>query len=67
LKRIKSELETIQEKKEERVVEHQEMENILVDESYSFSLRQFEKQASKRDMEKNNFDNSRMSNMSAYA
>ena len=36
------------------------MENIMVDESYSFSLRQFEKQASKRD-----FEQSRMSNMSA--
>ena len=35
----------------------------MIDESYSFSLRQFEKQASKRD----NFENSRMSNMSAYA
>lgn len=49
------------------------MENILLDESYSFSLRQFEQQKSKRgDMQQMSvenpyFDQSRMSNMSAYA
>lgn len=53
LKRIKSELETIQERKEDKDVndghnDHEKwvegpiMENILLDESYSFSLRQFE-------------------------
>jgi hypothetical protein len=41
------------------------MENIMVDESYSFSLRQFEKQVSKKDLPVvTNFDNGRMSNMS---
>ena len=56
LKRIKSELETIQERKEDKDpndghdhwVEGPIMENILLDESYSFSLRQFEQQKSKR-------------------
>lgn len=49
------------------------MENILLDESYSFSLRQFEQQKSKRgdlhqmSVENPYFDHSRMSNMSAYA
>ena len=83
LKRIKSELETIQERKEDRDpnegqndrenwVEGQIMENILLDESYSFSLRQFEQQKSKRgdlnqmSVENPYFDQSRMSNMSAY-
>jgi hypothetical protein len=43
------------------------MENIMVDESYSFSLRQFEKQASKKDLPVGtNFDVSRMSNMSLH-
>lgn len=48
------------------------MENILLDESYSFSLRQFEQQKSKRgdlhqmSVENPYFDQSRMSNMSAY-
>ena len=45
------------------------MENILVDESYSFSLRAFEKQASKRDLGQNSagyFEQSRLSNLSAY-
>lgn len=39
LKRIKSELETIHEKKEEPIMDQKMMENIMVDESYSFSLR----------------------------
>lgn len=59
LKRIKSELETIQEKKEEKenndnndragkncevyINDGRNIENIMLDESYSFSLRQFEK------------------------
>lgn len=49
------------------------MENILLDESYSFSLRQFEQQKSKRgdlqqmSVENPYFEQSRMSNMSAYA
>ena len=45
------------------------MENILVDESYSFSLRAFERQVSKRDLGQNSvgyFEQSRMSNLSAY-
>lgn len=66
LKRIKSELETIQEKKEEINMDQQNqqmMENIMVDESYSFSLRQLEKQASKKELA---IENSRMSNLSAY-
>lgn len=83
LKRIKSELETIQERKEDREINDNHdwandgnqgpiMENILLDESYSFSLRQFEKQASKRDLQQLSvenayFDQSRASNMSAYA
>jgi hypothetical protein len=65
LKRIKSELETIQEKKEDAYMDQQMMENIMVDESYSFSLRQFEKQVSKKDLPvATNFDGSRLSNMS---
>ena len=84
LKRIKSELETIQERKEDRDpneghngqenwAEGPIMENILLDESYSFSLRQFEQQKSRRgdlhqmSVENPYFDQSRMSNMSAYA
>jgi hypothetical protein len=48
-------------------MDQQMMENIMVDESYSFSLRQFEKQASKKDLPVGNpYDNNRMSNMSAY-
>lgn len=83
LKRIKSELETIQERKEDREphdnqndnnfgLEGPIMENILLDESYSFSLRQFEQQKSKRgdlhqmSVENPYFEQSRMSNMSAY-
>ena len=47
-------------------MDQQMMENIMVDESYSFSLRQFEKQASKKDLPAvSNFDGSRLSNMSA--
>jgi len=70
LKRIKSELETIQENKKEgkemddSINNQAYMENIMVDESYSFSLRQFGKQASKKDL--GHFDQSRISNLSAY-
>ena len=48
------------------------MENIMLDESYSFSMRQFDQaNASKRDLQQASmgpaqFEASRMSNMSAY-
>ena len=75
LKRIQSELETIQERKEDRAeFERDESnnqapyENIMVDESYSFSLRHFEKQNSRIDLHISGGLNDlpRMSNLSAY-
>jgi hypothetical protein len=38
------------------------MENVMIDESYSFSLRQFDRQNSKADLAQ--FDLSKMSNVS---
>ena len=48
------------------------MENILLDESYSFSLRQLDKNTSRKDIGQLSagggifYDQSRMSNLSAY-
>jgi len=47
------------------------MENILLDESYSFSLRQLDKNTSRKDIGQMSaggifYDQSRMSNLSAY-
>jgi len=51
LTRIKSELETIQERKEDKLeIDSNPYGNIMVDESYSFSLRNFEKQASNKNL-----------------
>lgn len=58
MKRIKSELETIQERKEDIrpeefvmnpvIPEFENMKGIMVDESYSFSMRNFDKAAASR-------------------
>jgi len=82
LKRIKSELETIQERKEDIkpeefvmpavIPENEYMKGIMVDESYSFSMRNFDKAAESRRMQGNSsqggeyFDQPRISSLSIY-